>query len=110
MLVKPSLCHCIGKNDSTYWVGAIQVNDVNGTFGWVNGASFEESLWFTGEPNNNNGVNRACVTAGNQGQDLKMTDVQCSSSHPFICERCEFTQARLTLDNDSIVHNTSVLL
>ena len=82
-----SLAVSAGHQNRYYWIGAIQAVDAKGAFQWTNGARFYSGLWFSGEPNQVNRVNRLCVDLGVSGQQYKMNDWPCASSLPFLCEK-----------------------
>ena len=89
----------IGKQDTYYWVGAHQEPNAKSPFQYINGESFNNRLWHTGEPNQINGRDRQCVTLGVTAQDLDMNDYPCSSSLNYMCEKSKFKITSCTLSS-----------
>ena len=71
------------KND--YWIGAVQVKVPENNFTWINGESFSNFQWRSGEPNNFGGPEPACVyTYWKYSQYL---DRECIKVQEYVCEK-----------------------
>jgi len=79
ILVK-SLIKERSRYEEVIWVGASDIKR-EGDWKWVGGASVDNSLWNSGEPNNQGGEHCAMIN-----KSRKMNDAPCSKKFLFVCE------------------------